>query len=266
MSTRIIAVDWSGRKTREAKYIWLAEARDGVLLRLEGGRDREQIVKHLIELQRSGDRLVAGLDFGFSLPEWFLRECGFGAARELWRWLAADGCADSLLRDRVSPFWGRGGTKKPSGIEHFRLTERVSPRVGAIGPKSIFQINGAGAVGTGSVRGMRSLHALVDDGFAIWPFDVAATSTVVEIYPRLLTGPVNKRDFRSRDDYLRKLGLEGDFLTTAASTEDAFDAAVSAIAMSCHEAELSALPAIDDRQLRIEGIIWWPGWREAHGC
>jgi hypothetical protein len=45
----------------------------------------------------------------------------------------------------------------------------------------------------------------------------------------------------------------------AASTEDAFDAAVSAIVMSRHEHELLALPTCDDARTRREGRVWLPG-------
>ena len=41
---RILAVDWSGARTGELRSIWLAEARDGRTVRLEGGRYREQLV------------------------------------------------------------------------------------------------------------------------------------------------------------------------------------------------------------------------------
>ena len=56
----------------------------------------------------------------------------------------------------------------------------------------MFQIGGAGAVGTGSIRGMPHLLTLADSGFTIWPFVSGGLPTVVEIYPRALTGPVNK--------------------------------------------------------------------------
>ena len=76
--TRAIAVDWSGARTGERRAIWLAEAVDGRLVRLEDGRTREEVVAHLLEEAARDPDLVAGLDFPFSLPEWFLRERGGG--------------------------------------------------------------------------------------------------------------------------------------------------------------------------------------------
>ena len=48
---RVIAIDWSGAVTGAAKKIWLAEALDGQIVRLESGRTRDQITEHLIALK-----------------------------------------------------------------------------------------------------------------------------------------------------------------------------------------------------------------------
>ena len=69
---RILAVDWSGARTGEARAIWLAEVMGGRLIRLECGRSREEVVAHLLEEAERDPELVVGLDFAFSLPEWFL--------------------------------------------------------------------------------------------------------------------------------------------------------------------------------------------------
>src|SRR5947207_2673911 len=82
--------------------------------------------------------------------------------------------------------------RRPTLEEHLRRTDRDVPGIGGIRPKSVFQIGGAGAVGTGSIRGMSLLKRLSDAGFAVWPFDSAQFPLVVEIYPRLLTGSVKK--------------------------------------------------------------------------
>lgn len=57
--------------------------------------------------------------------------------------------------------------------DELRRTDRERPAVGGIRPTSGFQIGGAGAVGTGAVRGMPMLARLRAAGFAIWPFDAA---------------------------------------------------------------------------------------------
>jgi catechol 2,3-dioxygenase-like lactoylglutathione lyase family enzyme len=61
-----------------------------------------------------------------------------------------------------------------------------------------FQIGGAGAVGTGSLRGMQHLADLAHAGFSIWPFDRPGWPLAVEIYPRLFTPGVVKSRHRAR--------------------------------------------------------------------
>jgi hypothetical protein len=265
MTLRIIAVDWSGAKTGAARKIWLAEAREGVLLRLEGGRDRAELVRELIELKRGGDQLVVGLDFGFSFPAWFMRERGFASASDAWRWLSEAGCADEVLATCEPPFWGAAAKRRPDGVCQYRRTEFAVQASESVRPKSVFQIGGAGAVGTGSIRGMCALHELHDAGCAVWPFNEASGTTAIEIYPRLFTGRLNKSSEEARRGYVEALRpvMPQAAHDAAIKSDDAFDAAVSAIAMSKHASELAGLPQVNDAGLQLEGIIWWPGWREA---
>jgi hypothetical protein len=95
-------------------------------------------------------------------------------------------------------------------------------------------------------------------GISVWPFDPASPPLVVEIYPRLLTGPVNKRSLDARSDYLEQywgvlpLALRRD----VARSEDSFDAAVSALMMDRHRRELEQLSGNDEALQRLEGAIW----------
>jgi hypothetical protein len=109
-----------------------------------------------------------------------------------------------------------------------------------------------GAVGTGSLRGWPVLRRLREAGFAVWPFDPPRLPAVVEIFPRLLTGPVVKSRRDARERYLASRAWPPE----AAVSEDAFDAAVSALVMSAHTASLATLPAEPDAQMRREGRIW----------
>ena len=97
-------------------------------------------------------------------------------------------------------------------------------------------------------------------GFSIWPFHEAQTLLVIEIYPRLLTGSVTKSDFDERVEYLdqRWPEIAAALACKAASSEDAFDAAVSAVVMNRHLDEISTLTASRDPLELIEGSIWWP--------
>ena len=254
---RHIAVDWSGAKQGARSKIWLAEVREGRLVRLECGRSREEIVNELItEAERDPDLLV-GLDFAVSVPLWFLRQRRLTRVEDLWGLVAERG--EAWLAGCEPPFWGKPGKKRPDLPEHFRRTETESPWVGGSAPKSVFQIGGAGAVGTGSLRGMPCLRSLHAAGFSIWPFHEPKLPTVIEIYPRLLTGPVVKSSPDARLAYLWEAfpELTQAMVDVAASSEDAFDAAVSALVMSQNVSELEALERASDSQVLLEGAIWW---------
>lgn len=256
---RIIAIDWSGAVRGQKKKIWLAEAHAGELVRLANGRDRAEIVQYLVDEAAKTRDLIVGFDFAFSLPAWFLLDAGLKSAAELWALAAQRG--EDWLSSCDPPFWGRPGRPRPDLPAHFRQTEeQVQNRFG-IQPKSAFQIGGAGAVGTGSIRGMPILAQLSRAGFAIWPFDSISTPLVVEIYPRVLTGPVVKSKSDARWEYLssRYPHLQPGWMEVAASSEDAFDAAVSALVMEAHAEALVQLPDAESEQQRLEGLIWHPG-------
>ncbi|MCY2960228.1 MAG: hypothetical protein NTY35_08680 [Planctomycetota bacterium] len=295
-----IAVDWSGALTGERNRIWIAKTRagptdaaeknraargtdtasttsdratraatDGVpralpgvrLTRLECGRDRSEVIAELIATARRDPRVVVGLDFAFSGPAWFLRRLGVTSARALWERVARDG--ERWLAESPHPFWGKPGVRCPAfddAHSAWRATESDAVRERGIGPKSVFQIGGAGSVGTGSLRGMPYLRDLQDAGFAIWPFDPPRLPMAVEIYPRQLTGPVNKSSRVARALYLQaRFADQPDaFLRAAESSEDAFDAAVSALRMQRCARQLLKGPVAYLPSDELEGRIWRP--------
>lgn len=261
---RCVAVDWSGAARGAHRKIWTAEVEDGQLLALTSGRSRKEVIRYLIEQATRRSDLVVGLDFAFSLPAWFLKARDLEAARELWE--AARDRGEKWLDQCAPPFWGRPGTSKPDLPAHFRVTENRVREVTGSQPKSPFQIGGAGAVGTGSIRGMPHLLEVDRGGFSIWPFDEPQFPLVVEIYPRLLTGPVVKSDRSSRRAYLQRHhpDLPADQRQTIAKSDDAFDAAVSALVLSENERALRALDRPETSTVRQkEGAIWWPGRAQA---
>jgi hypothetical protein len=257
---RAIAVDWSGRQTGEASFIWLAEAVDGELIRLEGGRDRAQLANELIrtihlhgtERANEGGSLVVGLDFSFSFPAWFFSANGVEQITEMWELVAEHG--EAWLASCPAPFWGRPGKPRPTGFTQFRQCEHHIEAVSGIRPKSTFQIGGAGSVGTGSIRGIPMLLQLQRAGASIWPFDQPSVGqspvTVCEIYPRVLTGPVKKSSDAARLDYLQSRQLS---IPDAERSEDAFDAAISAIELSRRGAPP---PVAATTTNQLEGLIW----------
>lgn len=254
---RVFAIDWSGDKRNARRKIWLAETVGGQLVRLECGRTREEIYELLIDEVRKDHRFIVGLDFGFSFPASFCGRFNAKNVYEVWNQIAAEG--ERWLSECNAPFWGKPGRKKCLPGEAFRRTELdiACNRVGAK-PKSVFQIGGAGAVGTGSIRGMPVLKRLHDSGFSIWPFDPPAWPLVVEIYPRLFTGPVKKSCQASRELYLTTFmpALSQEFYDVASSNEDAFDAAISALVMAARGKEFELLQQGKEAWELIEGRIW----------
>ncbi len=249
MSPRVIAADWSGAARGEARHLWLASVDPTThqLLSLENA-SRQQAADRLIA---AGDRdpdLLVGLDFGFSLPAWFLRARRIASAAELWADVTR---LESWLAACEPPFWGRPGCRRPSGPpeQHWRRTElAVTPR-----PKSVFQIGGAGAVGTASLRGMPVLARLRAAGFAVWPFDEPRPPVVAEVWPRLFAPTVVKSRRPARAAWLAMLpGLSAPLRERAEASADAFDAVVAAIGLS----GTSPPSGVPDPIAQLEGWIW----------
>jgi hypothetical protein len=285
---RVIAIDWSGDRSAAGQRrkiwagVWTAGSGGGKVT-LESGRTREELVEWLIEQARETPRMVVGVDFCFSYPEWFVEEHGARSAVEFWETVAQRGERWLARECEEARFWGRAGPrrtgKKPvefCGDAGARRMLRVADcecklaedaaepeLVRGIAPKSPFQIGGAGAVGTGTLRGIPLLERLRAGGFAVWPFDRARLPMLLEIYPRLLTGPVHKSRREARVQYLRAM-KERAVLTpkarrAAEESEDAFDAAVSAVRMGARREEFTRLKRARDPLRQMEGTVWGAG-------
>ena len=250
----MVAVDWSGDARAPERRSAVAEVADGELRDVRPAARAPEMAARLIALAAEGPLLV-GLDFVFGFPEWFARErLGARSIDEVWAAAERDG--ERWLAACEPPFWGRGGRPRPPADRRrpeFRRTDLESP----FRPKSVFQIGGGGAPGTGSIRGMPLLRRLRAAGFAIWPFDDAGPATAVEIYPRVLTGPVVKSRAAARRARLEADGrIPAHLLDHVAGSEDRLDAALSALEMWRNAPavrELRALP-----RSSLEGAIWRP--------
>ena len=296
---RLVAIDWSGRidTSGQRRHIWCAIATRDKPLSLEAGRTREEITHFLLSLARETPRMAVSIDCCFSFPAWFLDEHGCEDMFAFWR-KANAGLAEQWLSREASAiahdtrFWG-APHKRPaefSGEGYRRMfrfadydnkiaqalaggdPERAAKMRG-ITPKSPFQIGGSGSVGTGSLRAMSMLEHLHAAGFRIWPLEASAINNkrpqplLVEMYTRLMTGPVAKSNAEARAAYL-KLRRKTDplyatiprpVLTKATGSEDAFDALVSVIEMQRHAASFTRLRATRIPELRKEGLTWRPG-------
>ncbi len=303
---RVVAVDWSGDKgPGQRKKLWAgvwtagAGAGDAGRVRLEGGRTREELIGWLVELARETPRMVVGVDCCFSFPAWFLEEHGCATVFEFWEKVAAGKGEEWLHREcGDGRFWGVAGSartgKRPEefcgeGLRRMMRStdfenkiavraeggdaERAAKMFG-ITPKSPFQIGGSGSVGTGSLRAMPWLMKLREAGFRVWPFESSflgkdrARPLLVEMYTRLLTGPVKKSNTVARLAYLRAkksdaayAGLSRGVLEKAQGSEDAFDALVCCVEMVRRRSEFAGLRATRDAVLRLEGETWRPGVR-----
>jgi hypothetical protein len=301
---RVIALDWSGRidvagqRRHIFAGIWTRDLAGKVTVKLEAGRTRDEVADWLIALAAETPRMVIGIDCCFSFPAWFLAEHHCATVFDFWkhvadgqgeRWLARE--ALDIAHDER--FWGKPH-KRPeqfSGQNLRRMmrftdwdnkiaqslpsgdVDRAAKMVG-ITPKSPFQIGGSGSVGTGSLRAMSFLLRLREAGFRTWPFESASLSArakplVVEMYTRLMTGPVAKSNPAARKAYLasrRKhdplfAPVPRSVFRTAEASEDAFDALISTLEMVRYAAEFATLKATKDPTLRLEGITWRPGVR-----
>jgi hypothetical protein len=249
-------------------------------------------------MARETPRMVVGIDCCFSFPQWFLAEHGCGTVFEFWS-SVAEGRGEQWLHRECADgrFWGVTGAarsgKRPAefsgeGVRRMmRATDwenKIAVRqeggdadraakMRGITAKSPFQIGGSGSVGTGSLRAMPVLQRLREAGFWVWPFDDAMLSgdnpqpLLIEMYTRLLTGPVAKSNPGARRSYLAEkgktdaayAGLSRRVLTKAFASEDAFDALVSCIEMVRWRSEFAGLRATSDPTLRLEGVTWRPG-------
>ena len=256
-TSRTIAIDWSGALKPKGK-IWAAVAVGCQLEALLPQNSREGAIAWLIEQLEQQPNTIAGLDFAFSMPAWFVGKHGCANAIDFWRVVEQE--REHWLEGCPHPFWGKEGTKKPEHCELFRETERCARnQVEKSDPKSTFQIGGPGQVGRGSVRGMPFLTRLRRADIAVWPFDERkwGQPTVVEIYPRLFMGGLNKSDQSERIRFLegRYPDIELEHRNRAAESDDAFDAAVSALSLATRRATPRLLT--NAKLAKLEGQIWF---------
>jgi len=303
---RVVAVDWSGRVdiAGQRRHIWAGiwtadgHTGDSGKVRLEAGRTRLELIEWLIALGKETPRMVVGLDCCFSYPSWFLREHGCTSVFEFWRQVASGKGEAWLHREcEDARFWGAAGTrrtgKRPAefcgeglhrSMRWADLENKILPllaggdperaaKMKGITAKSPFQIGGSGSVGTGSLRAMPCLLRLREAGFRVWPFEDAALAArapqplLVEMYTRLLTGPVAKSNPTARKAYLsgRKktqsayAALSRGVMAHALGSEDAFDALVCTLEMVRWRGQFAALRRTRDEELRLEGVTWRPG-------
>jgi hypothetical protein len=196
------------------------------------------------------------------LPAWYLGERGIASARELWETLSLERLTPAMRDHGLQPWiqnpeWPFWRARRPDDLppeRAFRRTELELKAAAGIQPKSVFQLVGAGQVGSASLTGMQALNVLDRRGFRIWPFDDRNGPLVVEIFPRVLTGRVVKSAPAARAAFVAELNLSDDHRRAAEASEDAFDALASALVMARGIDELMGLRP--QRDYALEGKIW----------
>jgi hypothetical protein len=211
---RVIVVDWSGRASRspagESKdAIWIGTCEQGH--ETQGYFRTRAIAAHWLAARLAeGGRQLVGFDFPMGYPAGLARRLtGLDSALALHRWLAGrivDGPDNANNRFEVAadinrllagpgPFWGcpkaRPRPHLPAlktvnyrtlGLNEKRQVERENPPA-----KSVWQLLGAGSVGSQALLGIPVVHRLArETKAAVWPFEPPRDLTLAEVYPSLL--------------------------------------------------------------------------------
>lgn len=219
-----VAIDWSGAKGRKHKGIAVAEARAGrtapALVRPGHAWSRCELLDWLVE-RAATEPTLFGFDFSFAPPfvergAYLPGETGIPTdARNFWAYVdrqAGDedlGAVSFLEQVHRRHFYFGIADGVKADFVHFRQCDTELNRQGGRKTASAYDAIGASQVAKASFSGMRLLHHLAGR-VPVWPMDevTAGKSAVVEIYTRI---------------YLRRAGMDGRKLRTAADVDKALD-------------------------------------------
>ncbi len=191
----------------------------------------EQLLREVMaDLRRRGDRALVGFDFALGYPAGTaaLLKTKLPGWEGLWSFLAANvvdkpdntnnrfavaSKMNRLMSDQPWPFWGAPArdaqrwlsATKPAQPADFPLAalrhaEIATQAAGRAGAKSVWQLMGAGAVGSQAIVGVPAVKRFVEalgDKAVVWPFaagwreltppDLEGREAVVaEVYPALV--------------------------------------------------------------------------------
>lgn len=217
-----LMVDWSGGNDRgptpKADAIWACVARLGDVeepVYLRNRQVAENWISDVIEAElTAGRRVIAGFDFPFGYPEGFASTIvGRNSPLELWDWLE-DRIEDApksnnrfdlagqinALYPATGPFWGNGLKRDVAGLPRRKpkfasngLDEKRKVERRAKGAFSVWQLSGAGSVGSQTLMGLPVLARLrkrFGTHAKAWPFEeLSGLMSIVEIWPSLFVGP-----------------------------------------------------------------------------
>ena len=217
---RVIVVDWSGKASRSPAR----ECRDAIWIGLcddsrwgaDYFRSRSDAVAWLTAALCEGGSQLIGFDFPMGYPAGLARRLtGTDDARALHGWLAeriVDGPDNRNNRFEVAasvnaslggkgPFWGCPKNRQGPHLSAFKdvdyaalgLAEKRRVEIETPPAKSVWQLLGAGSVGSQALLGIPAVHRLARaTGASVWPFEPVGTLTIAEIYPSLLAPAVTR--------------------------------------------------------------------------
>lgn len=263
---RIVVVDWSASATPTTgrDSIWSDVFRPATGEHsTTNHRTRHDALRYLVELlDEATGRVLIGFDFPFGFPTGFARSAGLTGAtawQATWQHLVAhlDDRPDNsnnrfevasqlnaAIGDGPGPFWGTTSERHvtpwlsrrkapgfPHGrLEEFRHNERAVRATGRF-PFSVWQLSGAGSVGSQALTGIPVVHALrhhpsLADRATIWPFESGFTHVpggdrddaivIAEVWPSAIPLDADRHPVR---DAAQVIGL-GEHLARLDATGD----------------------------------------------
>ena len=219
MFDTILIVDWSGGNDRGAApkkdAIWTGVARAGVAETPVYHRNRQVaedwITNFLTTEHQAGRRVLAGFDFAFGYPAGFGQVlCGSDDPFAIWDWFATHVQDRAKANNRfdlagqinalfpgTGPFWGNGLARdiahlprKGLARQGHGMAEKREAEMQAKGAFPVWQLSGAGAVGSQVIMGLPVLARLrhrFASALAVWPFEpLTAPIALVEVWPSLI--------------------------------------------------------------------------------
>ena len=225
MFDTVIVVDWSGGNDRgatpKADAIWACVVRGGVTetpVYLRNRQVAEAWIADTLQIERAaGRRVMVGFDFPFGYPRGFARAvAGTDDPLALWDWLAeriedapkannrfdVAGAINVVLGGN-GPFWGNGLKREIDGLPRTKagyenpFAQRRQAEERAKGAFSVWQLSGAGSVGSQALMGLPVLARLrrrFGDHLAVWPFQpLDAGIALVEVWPSLIAPEIAAR-------------------------------------------------------------------------
>ena len=215
----ILIVDWSGGNDRGASpkkdAIWTGVARasqaEAPIYHRNRQRAEDWITAFLQAETAAGRRVLAGFDFAFGYPAGFGQVLtGSDDPFAIWDWFAArvkdsptsnnrfDLAGDiNSLFPGTGPFWGNGLARDIADLPRkglarkgHGLPEKRAAEHKAKGAFAVWQLSGAGAVGSQVIMGLPLLARLrqrFGADLAVWPFEpLTPPIALVEVWPSLI--------------------------------------------------------------------------------